>query len=115
MKNWPMAWFLLFLAACRGEPTPRDYQNSPPAMTHPASSSAQTPSANGMPGAAAEPSSGAEGKNIGGKPTDPLAPTGTMRDQAPAGTTSANPDLGAPPTGKSGTRQTTSTVVTSTH
>lgn len=115
MKKWPMAWFLLFLAACRGEPTPRDYQNAPPGMTHPVTSSSQTPSANGMPGPAAETNSGAEGKNIGGKPTDPLTPTGTMRDQAPAATTSANPDLGAPPTGKSGMSQTTSTVVTSTH
>lgn len=104
----------LLLAACRGEPTPRDYQNSPPGMTHPVTSSAQSPTANGMPGAGAEPSSGAEGKNLGGKPTDPLAPTGTMRDQAPGATTSANPDLG-PAVSSRPTTQTTSTVVTSTH
>lgn len=83
-------------------------------MTHPVTSSAQSPSVNGMPGAGAESSSGAEGKNLGGKPTDPLAPTGTMRDQAPGATSSANPDLGPAPVGRA-TTQTTATVVTSTH
>lgn len=113
MNKMPIAVTLLFLAGCRGEPTPRDYQNAPPAMTHPVTSSSQTPTAQGMPGAAPETSSGAEGKNIGGKPTDPLAPTATMRDQAPGATTSANPELGPPPT-RGATTQTTSTVVTST-
>ena len=84
-------------------------------MTHPVTSSAQSPSANGMPGAGAEMSSGAEGKNIGGKPTNPLAPTGTMRDQAPGATTSANPDLGPAAASRPATTQVTSTVVTSTH
>lgn len=115
MNKWPLALLVLLVAGCRGEPTPRDYQNAPPAMTHPVTNSAQSPSVNGMPGAAADPSTGAEGKNIGGKPTDPLAPTGTMRDQAPAATTSANPHLGPAPAGNAGTTQTTSTVVTSTH
>src|SRR5436305_14870 len=36
---------LLLLSACRGEKPPRDYQNAPPAMTHPPTSSAQTPTA----------------------------------------------------------------------
>ena len=62
---------LLLLAACRGEPAPRDYQNNPPAMTHPATTSSQTPAANGMPGAAPEPSTGAEGKNVQRKPVTP--------------------------------------------
>ena len=84
-------------------------------MTHPATSSAQTPSGNGMPGAAAEPGSGAEGKNISGNPTDPLSPTATMKDQAPSATTSANPDLGPLPNSGGVSTQTTSTVVTSTH
>ena len=115
MRKVSLALLPLLLSACRGEPTPRDYQNSPPAMTHPVTTSAQSPTANGMPGAAAESSSGAEGKNVGGKPTDPLAPTGTMRDQAPGATTSANPDLGPAPSGRAATTVTTSTVVTSTH
>ena len=59
---------LLLLVACRGERPPRDYQNSPPAMTHPPTTSSQTPAANGMPGAAPEPSTGAEGKNLQRKP-----------------------------------------------
>ena len=66
---------LLLLAACRGEPAPRDYQNNPPAMTHPPTTSSQTPAANGMPGAAPEPSKGAEGKNVGGKPITPVPAT----------------------------------------
>ncbi|HKO02978.1 MAG TPA: hypothetical protein VJ032_14865 [Thermoanaerobaculia bacterium] len=61
----------LLLAGCRGEPVPRDYRNHPPAMTHPASSSAETPTANGMRGAAPEPSQGAEGKTIDPQPATP--------------------------------------------
>ena len=66
---------LLLLVACRGERPPRDYQNNPPAMTHPATTSSQTPTANGMPGAAPEPSKGAEGRNVGRKPVSPLPAT----------------------------------------
>lgn len=61
----------LLLAGCRGEPVPRDYQNHPPAATHPATSSAETPTANGMRGAAPEPSKGAEGKAIDPQPATP--------------------------------------------
>lgn len=64
----------LAVVACRGEKTPRDYQNEPPAMTHPVNSSTQTPTANGMPGAAPEPSKGAEGmttKPVGPSPSAP--------------------------------------------
>src|SRR6266550_1936166 len=63
---------LLLLVACRGERPPRDYQNSPPAMTHPPTTSSQTPAANGMPGAAPEPNSGVEGKTL--KPVKPVPP-----------------------------------------
>ena len=80
------AALLLLLAACRGEPAPRDYQNSPPAMTHPATTSSQTPT--GMPGAAPEPSKGAEGKNVGAKPVSPVPPTPQKPPQnAPTTTT----------------------------
>ena len=65
---------LLLLVDCRGERPPRDYQNNPPAMTHPPTTSSQTPSAQGMPGAAPEPSKGAEGKNTGRKPITPTPP-----------------------------------------
>jgi hypothetical protein len=74
---------LLLLAACRGQRPPRDYQNEPPAMTHPPTSSAQTPAAHGMPPAAPEPSKGAEGKNITGQPTSPIPPTEKLGNQAP--------------------------------
>lgn len=65
------------LAACRNEPIPRDYQNNPPAMTHPVTKSSDTPTAHGMPGPAPEPSKGVEG-------TAPPPPTSTLPDQAPA-------------------------------
>lgn len=84
---------ILFIAAlaaaviaCRGEKTPRDYQNEPPAMTHPVNSSTQTPTANGMPGAAPEPSKGAEGmttKPVGPSPTAPKTPVPDTRPGLP--------------------------------
>ena len=49
------------LAGCRGEPVPRDYQNAPPAMTHPPQTQSQTPTAEGMGQAPPQPSSGVEG------------------------------------------------------
>ena len=67
---------VLSLLACRGEAPPRDYQNNPPAMTHPPQDKAQTPSQNGMPAAAPEPNSGVEGTAA---PHDPK-----LKDQAPA-------------------------------
>jgi hypothetical protein len=84
-----VAAVLVLLGGCRGEKAPRDYQNAPPAMTHPANSSAQTPTANGMPGPAAEPSKGAEGPNITQKPSGPAPATDTLRNQAPATTSTA--------------------------
>jgi hypothetical protein len=74
----------LALSACRGEPVPRDYQNNPPAMTHPVTSSQQTPTAKGLPNAAPEVSTGAEGKNITRQPTTATSPSTTLGDQAPA-------------------------------
>src|SRR5258706_12733802 len=63
------------LAACRGEKVPRDYQNTPPAVTHPVTSSQQTPTAHGLPGPSPEPSTGVEGKTTREKPK--------LKDQAP--------------------------------
>ena len=78
---------ILLALACRREMPPRDYQNSPPAMTHPPTTSAQSPAQNGMPPAAPEPSKGVEGQNTSGKPTSPVPPTLTLKDQPPANTT----------------------------
>ena len=72
----------ILLAACKREIPPRDFQNNPPAMTHPATSSANSPTGAGMKGAAPEPSKGAEGKN-NRKPVDPSQATTTLKDQAP--------------------------------
>lgn len=65
----------VLLAACRGEKVPRDYQNTPPAVTHPVTSSQQTPTAHGLPGPSPEPSTGAEGKITAQNPK--------LKDQAP--------------------------------
>jgi len=80
---------LILLGACRGEKVPRDYQNAPPAMRHPANSSAQTPTANGMPGPAPEPSKGAEGANITQKPASPVPANDKLGNQAPVTTSTA--------------------------
>jgi len=77
----------ILMAACKREVPPRDYQNNPPAMTHPVTSSAKSPSGAGMQGAAPEPNKGVEGKNITRKPTDATQPTTTLKDQPPATTT----------------------------
>ncbi|HEV7484335.1 MAG TPA: hypothetical protein VGQ65_01540 [Thermoanaerobaculia bacterium] len=77
---------LLLFSACRGEKVPRDYQNAPPAMRHPPTSSAQTPTANGMRGAAPEPSKGAEGANITQQPSSGTAPDTKLGNQAPTAT-----------------------------
>lgn len=66
---------------------PRDYQNAPPAMTHPAQKKSQTPAAAGMPAAAPEPNTGVEGANITRKPAEALPPAPKVKDQAPATTT----------------------------
>jgi hypothetical protein len=86
MRITIVAATLLLLGACRGEKVPRDYQNAPPAMRHPPTSSAQTPSVNGMRGPGAEPSKGAEGGNITSQPTSPIPPTEKLKNQAPVTT-----------------------------
>jgi hypothetical protein len=96
-------------AACSREAPPRDYQNNPPAMTHPPTSSAQSPSVNGMKGAAPEPNKGVEGKNTQGKPISPNPPTLTLKDQPPS------PELGPPPANSQHATQTTTTAATGTH
>lgn len=78
---------LLLSLACRGERPPRDYQNAPPAMTHPPQTQSQTPAQNGMPPAAPEPSKGAEGRNITRQPASPVPATPKVKDQAPANRT----------------------------
>jgi hypothetical protein len=81
------AFLILLLAGCRGERVPRDYQNHPPAMTHPPTTSSQTPTANGMRGASPEPSKGAEGQNPTRQPVNPLPAGATTTQNAPATTT----------------------------
>lgn len=89
MRITAVVFMGIALAACRGEKTPRDYQNSPPAVTRPVTTSSGTPTAHGMPNAAPEPSKGVEGKNVSRQPTDPLAPTATIKDTAPSTATTA--------------------------
>src|SRR5688572_20339697 len=77
---------IVALAACRGEPVPRDYQNAPPAMTHPPQTQSDTPAAHGMEGTPAEPTAGVEGTSAPYKEvTPPPQPTTTtMPDTPPA-------------------------------
>ena len=71
-----MAAIIAALAGCRGEPVPRDYQNAPPAMTHPADNKAQSPAQHGGGKAAPEPTAGVEGKAGSHQQLDPSI-TGT--------------------------------------
>ena len=96
------------LVACRGERVPRDYQDSPPAVTHPVTSSQQTPTASGLPNAAPE-STAAEGKT-NGKAVSPVQTSTTLKDQAPSNTAP-----GRPPDKTQQAPQTTSTAATGTH
>ena len=70
------------LAACRGEPVPRDYQNAPPDATHPPATKTDTPAEHGMGEATPEPTSGVEGTSKA-----PPAPTTTLTDTPPVTTT----------------------------
>ena len=97
------------LVACRGERVPRDYQNSPPAVTHPVTSSQQTPTAAGLPNAGAE-STAAEGKNVGGKAISPTSPNPKLKDQAPS-----NVEHGPPAKNSQHVTQTGGSAVTGTH
>lgn len=76
------------MAACRGEPVPRDYQNAPPDMTHPPQKKSETPSAQGMRGPTPEPAKGAEGKSNREPVNPPPQPTTTtIKDTPPTTTT----------------------------
>lgn len=87
-----LTFLMLLLTACHGEKVPRDYQNNPPAMTHPVTSSSQTPTTNGMPGAAPETGTGGRGYAAPAKPVDPAAgATATIKDQAPSSPTPITP------------------------
>ena len=82
---------LAALAGCRGEPVPRDYQNAPPAMTHPPATKAESPGAHNQSQAKPEPNAGPEG-TAGPYAPVPTNTTGTtsteaLPDQAPATTT----------------------------
>lgn len=61
MRLVVIAAIIAALAACRGEPVPRDYQNAPPAMTHPADTKAETPAQHGGGEAPPQPTTGVEG------------------------------------------------------
>ena len=77
-------------------------------MTHPVDNSTQSPTAQGMPGAAPEPNKGVEGKNITRQPANATGATPKLKDQPPT-------ELGPPPANSQHATQTTSTAVTGTH
>jgi hypothetical protein len=79
---------IVALAGCRGEPVPRDYQNAPPAMMHPATSQDETPAHHGLGQGSPEPSSGVEGTIAPHEPVFPPAggTTTTMPDTPPTST-----------------------------
>jgi hypothetical protein len=123
-----MAVLVFLLCACRGEPVPRDYQNNPPDMTHPPLKSSQTPSANGMPAAAPQPSTGVEARNS--QPVNPIPPPSKLLDQPPITDTAplqagqkpgpgtyptATGESGPPPQNSQAATKTTPVAVTGTH
>jgi putative VirB-like lipoprotein len=83
-----MLSIIALLAACRGEPVPRDYQNAPPAMTHPPQTATQSPPARGVQ-PPPQPSSGVEGTAAPYQPSNPppKPQTTTMPDKPPVTTT----------------------------
>ncbi|HXI12223.1 MAG TPA: hypothetical protein VNM92_06220 [Thermoanaerobaculia bacterium] len=91
---------IALLCSCRGEPVPRDYQNSSPSS--PADSKAGTPTAQGQATGSPEPSSGAEGS---AGPYDTVRPSTGTATPAPVG----NPRPAVPPSSS-----TTGSAVTST-
>jgi hypothetical protein len=74
MKRLISASIIAFLAACRGEPVPPDYQNTPAAGAHPAQSKNETPAQHGGGQAKPEPNTGVSGTAA---PTQPIHPTDT--------------------------------------
>lgn len=87
MRTWIVVAALAALASCRGEPVPRDYQNAPPAVTHPPQTESQTPSAHGGGDAPPQPTTGVEGT---AGPYEPATETqtvgGTLPDTPPTTT-----------------------------
>jgi hypothetical protein len=71
MKRIGMIVIIAAFAACRGEPVPRDYQNAPPAMTHPPQTQSETPTAHGGGQAPPQPSKGVEGPAGQHQPMEP--------------------------------------------
>lgn len=72
------------LAACSGEPVPRDYQNAPPTVTSPADTKLETPAQHGMGEVRPQPSSGVEGTTAPYAPADtPVTPTTTTISDTP--------------------------------
>jgi hypothetical protein len=85
VKRFIIIAIILALAACRGEPVPRDYQNAPPDMTHPPQKAKQSPPQHGMGQAPPQPSSGVEGTAAPYEPVNPppQPQTTTMPDTPP--------------------------------
>jgi hypothetical protein len=79
---------LLALAACRGEPVPRDYQNAPPDVGNAAQTKSDTPSQGATGNAPPQPSTGNEGT---AGPYEQMTTEGgtttTMADTPPTTTT----------------------------
>ena len=83
-----MTLIIALLATCRGEPAPRDYQNAPPAMTHPPQTKSETPAQHGMGQASPEPDKGVAGTAAPTKPTSATdTATTTIGDTKPVTTT----------------------------
>jgi hypothetical protein len=86
MKRLIMPVIIAALAGCRGEPTPRDYQNHPSTISNPPATSSETPGAHGRAEAPPQPSTGVEGKT-----QHPIEPATTLSDTPPATATSTPP------------------------
>lgn len=86
MRGISILLFALLLA-CRGEPVPRDYQNAPPAMTHPPQTQSESPGAHGMGKGTPEPTTGVEGTAGPYEPATATAPTATNVSDTPPVTT----------------------------
>ena len=89
-----MRFFLLLvlaiaLAACRGEPVPRDYQNHPSTMTNPPATKGETPGGHNLGNTPPQPSTGVEGTTGPYEPVNPTAgeQTTTVPDTTPVTTT----------------------------
>lgn len=74
----------LLFVGCHGESVPRDYQNSPPAVSHPVDNKSQAPAQHTTRTSDPEPSSGAEGTTAPYVPKVP-SPLETPTDTASKG------------------------------